>query len=61
MVLYRCEIWSLALKEEHSPELTMWGEHLELRWVKEQDAAESCTMSSFIIYTPRQILVKLPN
>jgi hypothetical protein len=62
-VLYGCENWSLALREEHRLEVF---ENRELRknWAlsgrKWQDIGENCVVRSFIIFHLRQILLGRP-
>jgi hypothetical protein len=58
VVLYGCETWSLTLREEHI--LRVFGnrvliEYLDVRGMEQQENGESCTMRSFIFYTPPQI------
>jgi hypothetical protein len=56
LVLYRCETWSLTLREEHS--LRMF-ENRVLRRIfgpKREEVVGGCIMRNFIICTLHQIL-----
>jgi hypothetical protein len=54
VVLFGCETWSLTLREKHRSRvfeckvLGMWGEYLELRGKKWQEAKENGSLSIFI-------------
>jgi hypothetical protein len=54
VVLYGCESWSLALREEHRLrvlENRVLRRYLSLRGRKWQETGEECIMRSFITYT----------
>jgi len=60
-VLYRCESWSLTVREEHKVKLfenrALKEEYLDLRRRKWQEAGEDCMMRNFITCTLHQILL----
>jgi hypothetical protein len=64
VALYGCEIWFLILREKHRLrvfESRVLRKTSGLRGTRQQGSGEDYIMWSFILCTPHQILIGLPN